>query len=121
MDFGGNGSKFHQNLLKCGWRIVYKIAVPFFILQDQSESGMATKVKQKKNGALIKEETSGFSPAQVKKFLEEVKVEFTKIVWPDRKVTLTLTGVVVILSLIIAAYLGSVDMILGKLISTFLK
>jgi preprotein translocase subunit SecE len=82
---------------------------------------MATKAKPKKNGAIVKEETTGFSPGQVKKFLDEVKVEFTKIVWPDRKVTLSLTGIVVVLSLIIAAYLGSVDMLIGKIISTFLK
>lgn len=82
---------------------------------------MANKVKPKKNGVVVKDEATGFSPGQIKKFLEEVKVEFSKIVWPDRKVTMTLTGVVVVLSLIIAAYLGSVDMILGKIISIFLK
>ncbi len=82
---------------------------------------MANKAKPKKNGAITKEETTGFSPGQIKKFVEEVKVEFTKIVWPDRKVTLSLTGIVVVLSLIIAAYLGSVDMLLGKIISTFMK
>ena len=82
---------------------------------------MANKAKPKKNGVMVKEETTGFSPRQVKKFYDEVKVEFSKIVWPERKVTLGLTGIVVVLSLIIAAYLGSVDMLLGKIISTFLK
>ncbi len=82
---------------------------------------MANKSKSKKNGAVTKEETTGFSPGQIIKFLEEVQIEFKKIVWPDRKVTLSLTGIVVVLSLIIAAYLGSVDMLLGKIISSFLK
>jgi len=82
---------------------------------------MANKAKPKKNGAIVKEETTGFSLGQAKKFLDEVKVEFSKIVWPERKVTLSLTGIVVVLSLIIAAYLGSVDMLIGKIISIFLK
>ncbi len=82
---------------------------------------MATKTKPKKNGAVVKEEATGFSPGQIKKFVEEVKAEFTKIIWPTRKVTLSLTGIVIVLSLVIAAYLGSVDMLLGKIISTFLK
>jgi preprotein translocase subunit SecE len=82
---------------------------------------MANKAKPKKNVAVVKEETTGFSPRQIKKFYDEVKIEFSKIVWPQRKVTLSLTGIVIVLSLIIAAYLGSVDMLLGKIISMFLK
>ena len=82
---------------------------------------MANKTKPKKNVVVAKEEPAGFSPGQIKKFIDEVKVEFSKIVWPERKVTLSLTGIVVVLSLIIAAYLGSVDMLLGKLISSFLN
>ena len=82
---------------------------------------MTNKTKSKKNGAVEKEEVSIFSPGKIKEFFGEVKVEFTKIVWPDRKVTLTLTGVVVVLTIIVAAYLGSVDLILGKLVSSFLQ
>ena len=82
---------------------------------------MTNKAKPKKNGAVVKEEESSFSPGQVKKFLSEVKIEFTKIVWPDRKVTLGLTGIVVVLTIVVAAYLGSVDMLLGKLVSSFLR
>lgn len=83
---------------------------------------MAAKAKPKKNGAVVKEEAaSGFSLGQIKKFLDEVKVEFSKIVWPERKVTLTLTIVVIIVSLLVAAYLGTVDLVLGKVVSTILK
>jgi preprotein translocase subunit SecE len=82
---------------------------------------MINKIKSKKNGAIAKDEEATFSPEKIKSFFNEVKVEFTKIVWPAKKVTLSLTGVVVVLTIIIAAYLGSVDLLLGKLISSFLR
>jgi preprotein translocase subunit SecE len=84
------------------------------------QDGMINKAKPKKTGAGINEDVTNFSPRQVKKFLSEVKVEFTKIVWPDRKVTFGLTGIVVVLTIIVSIYLGSVDLLLGKLISSFL-
>jgi preprotein translocase subunit SecE len=83
--------------------------------------GMTKKILSKKNGAADKEEGASFSPRVIKGFINEVKVEFTKIVWPDRKVTLTLTGVVAVLSIIVAAYLGTVDLLIGKLVASFLQ
>jgi preprotein translocase subunit SecE len=88
---------------------------------EKWQDGMTNKTKQKKNGAAIKEEVSDFSPEQIKKFIGEVRVEFTKIVWPDRKVTLGLTGIVIVLTIVVSAYLGSVDLLLGKLVSSFLR
>jgi preprotein translocase subunit SecE len=88
---------------------------------EKWQDGMTNKAKPKKNGAAIKEEVSNFSPEQIKKFIGEVRVEFTKIVWPDRKVTLGLTGIVIVLTIVISAYLGSVDLLLGRLVSSFLR
>ncbi|WP_136810562.1 preprotein translocase subunit SecE [Desulfosediminicola flagellatus] len=83
---------------------------------------MAGKAKSKKSNAVSKDNTpSPFAPAQVKKFVEEVKVEFGKIVWPDKKMTLGLTGIVIVLTFVISAYLGSVDLLLGKLVASFLR
>jgi len=82
---------------------------------------MANKAKPKKNGVAKTEVKSPYSPAQIKQFVSEVKVEFGKIVWPDRKVTLGLTGIVVVLSIVVAAYLGTVDLLLGKLVSSLLR
>ncbi|TKB23587.1 preprotein translocase subunit SecE [Desulfopila sp. IMCC35006] len=82
---------------------------------------MATSSKIKKNNPVKSEKPSSFSPAQIKKFIEEVKVEFLKIVWPDKKMTLGLTGVVVVLTIVISIYLGSVDLLLGKLVASFLR
>lgn len=83
---------------------------------------MAGKTKQSsKNVAAEKDQASPFAPAQIKKFVGEVQAEFSKITWPDKKVTLGLTGMVVLLTIIVSAYLGTVDVILGKLISLVLR
>ncbi len=82
---------------------------------------MAAKGKSKGSNAAKTEKVSIFSPSQVKNFIEEVKTEFTKIVWPDKKMTLGLTGVVVVLTVVISIYLGSVDLLLGKVVSSFLR
>jgi len=62
-----------------------------------------------------------FSPARIKEFAGEVKSEFKKIVWPDRKVTLGSTGVVIILVFLVSIYLGAVDLFIGKLVSYILR
>ncbi|MBU1566191.1 MAG: preprotein translocase subunit SecE [Proteobacteria bacterium] len=82
---------------------------------------MAASTKLKKSSAVKAEEPSPFSPTQIKKFVEEVKAEFFKIVWPDKKTTLGLTGIVATLTVIMSLYLGSVDLLLGKLIGMFLR
>lgn len=71
--------------------------------------------------AADKAQPSPFSPSEIKKFVSEVQTEFTKITWPDKKVTLGLTGMVILLTIIVSAYLGTVDVILGKLISLILR
>jgi preprotein translocase subunit SecE len=82
---------------------------------------MGKKTKAIKKQELESEKQSPFSPAQIRLFIDDVKVEFTKIVWPDRKVTLGLTGVVIVFSILASVYLGSVDMLLGKLIDSVLR
>jgi len=62
-----------------------------------------------------------FSFARVKEFTAEVKSEFKKIVWPDKKVTLGSTGVVIVLVFLVSVYLGAVDLFIGKLVSYILK
>lgn len=82
---------------------------------------MAAGMKSKKTNAIKSDEPSPFSPAQIKKFVEEVKAEFFKIVWPDKKMTLGLTGIVVVLTVVLSLYLGSVDLLLGKILALFLR
>ncbi len=45
---------------------------------------MAAKGKSKNNSAATDEKKSPFSPTQIKNFVGEVKIEFLKIVWPDK-------------------------------------
>ena len=82
---------------------------------------MATKGKSKKNPVTKTEKQSPYSPSEIKKFIGEVQVEFSKIVWPDKKVTMGLTGLVVVLTIVVAAYLGTVVLFLGKLVSYLLR
>jgi preprotein translocase subunit SecE len=65
----------------------------------------------------------GFSlqPAQIKQFANEVKAEFGKIAWPDKKHTIKSTVVVVIFVIMVSVYLGAVDMLLGKIITAVLR
>ena len=62
-----------------------------------------------------------FAPSTIREFYHEVVAEFKKIVWPDRKVTLGVTGFVILLTVVLSLYLGSVDFILGKLVSMVLQ
>ena len=82
---------------------------------------MTNKAKEKKTDAGNVEAVSLYSPTQIKQFLQEVKVEFGKIVWPDKKMTLGLTGIVVVMAMILSFYLGSVDMVIGKIVSSLLR
>jgi len=82
---------------------------------------MAGKSNPSKNAAEVKSQPSAFTPTQIKKFVGEVQAEFSKIVWPDKKITLGLTGLVVLLTIVLSAYLGTVDVILGKLIAAILR
>lgn len=64
---------------------------------------------------------SSFKLSKAKEFAGEVRTEFGKIVWPDKKVTFGATGVVIVLVFIISLYLGAVDLFIGKLVSYILK
>jgi preprotein translocase subunit SecE len=82
---------------------------------------MSNKAKDKYTGADNTETVSIYTPAQIKKFVQEVKIEFGKIVWPDKKMTLGLTGIVVVMAMVLSLYLGSVDMVIGKIVSSLLR
>jgi len=79
--------------------------------------------RSSKNKAVAVEQPGAqkFSFARIKEFSGEVKSEFKKIVWPDRKVTMGSTGVVIVLVFLVSVYLGAVDLFIGKLVSYILK
>ena len=57
---------------------------------------------------------------KVKQFLKEVKIELKKVVWPTRKDTIASTSVVLIIVMIIALFLGLVDLGLTRIIRLIL-
>jgi preprotein translocase subunit SecE len=66
------------------------------------------------------ENRSYFTPSGIRLFVQEVQAEFNKIAWPVKKVTVGLTGFVILLVFVISIYLGTVDLLLGKFVSSIL-
>ena len=54
------------------------------------------------------------------KFLREVKVELKKVSWPSRKETIGSTSVVLVVVIIVAIFLGLIDIGLSRLIRIIL-
>ena len=59
--------------------------------------------------------------AKVSQFYRECVIELKKVTWPGRKQTLGSTVVVIVLVLIIAAFLGLIDMGLSSLVRVILQ
>ena len=55
----------------------------------------------------------------ISKFLKESRQEIKKVTWPTRKDTVRYTIMVVVASLIVAAYLGGVDALVMYVIRNF--
>ena len=79
---------------------------------------MASKEQRNsKNEKKLEKEGESVS---VGRFIREVRNEFGKIVWPSRKITLRLAGVVLLMTVVMSLYLGLVDILLGRLVSQIL-
>jgi preprotein translocase subunit SecE len=63
----------------------------------------------------------GFSFSNISEFTGEVKNEFGKIAWPDKKHTAASATVVIVLVTIMALYLGAVDLVIGRLVGFILN
>lgn len=50
------------------------------------------------------------------KFLKEVRTELNQVTWPTRKEVIRLTGAVVLISLIVGAYIGALDLVFTRLV-----
>ena len=73
--------------------------------------------RNSKHAKSVEKEGEGVS---VGRFIQEVRNEFGKIVWPSRKMTLRLAGVVLLMAMVMSLYLGTVDFWLGWLVSKIL-
>ncbi len=66
------------------------------------------------------ERTSGVVNT-INQFLREVRVELAKVTWPTRKDTIASTSVVLVIVILIAAFLGLVDLGLSRLMRLLLS
>ena len=79
------------------------------------KTGMDTKKE-----SVDLEAKSYLSLSGIREFFLEVQSEFRKIVWPEKKPTMGLTAFVVLLVVVVSLYLGSIDLLIGKLVSMVL-
>ncbi len=54
-------------------------------------------------------------------YIREVKAETKNIKWPTRKQVIGYTSVIIVLSLLLAVYVGSLDALFAKLLSIILN
>ena len=57
----------------------------------------------------------------IKNFLVDVQSEFKRVSWPTREATLRSTGVVCFVTIVIAIYLGLVDLGLSEAVKFFIR
>jgi len=58
---------------------------------------------------------------KIKKFLSEVKVELGKVSWPTRQEVIGATGVVITITIIMAIYIGIVDLSLSRVLAFLIR
>ncbi|MBN1256062.1 MAG: preprotein translocase subunit SecE [Deltaproteobacteria bacterium] len=62
-----------------------------------------------------------YNVKKIVQFLKEVKFELKRVTWPSRKETLAGTVVVLVIVMIVAVFLGIVDIGLAELIKMVLR
>ena len=53
-------------------------------------------------------------------FFQEAKIELTKVNWPTKKQTVNYTALVIVVSLVVAGFLGGLDFLFGYILKTFI-
>lgn len=56
-----------------------------------------------------------------KRFLRETRVEFSKVTWPSRDELRDSTGVVILVSMLVAAFIGLVDLFFSRVVEFVLR
>ena len=57
---------------------------------------------------------------KIKQFLKEVRLELTKVTWTTREELIYSTIIVIVVSLVLAVFIGLVDMVLSNLTNILL-
>ena len=91
--------------------------------QPQAVAVAESKVPKKRKAVAkpsVKERTSGTIDT-IGQFLREVRIELSKVTWPTRKDTIASTSVVLVIVILIAVFLGIVDLGLSRLMRILLS
>jgi preprotein translocase subunit SecE len=59
--------------------------------------------------------------ARVREFTQEVLAEFRKVTWPSRQELVNSTVVVVVVTVVLAFFLGGVDIVLARVVERILR
>lgn len=57
---------------------------------------------------------------KILEFLLEAKVELMRVNWPSQKQIIRYTTLVIVISLLVAVFLGSLDLLFSRLVERFL-
>jgi preprotein translocase subunit SecE len=57
---------------------------------------------------------------KTRSFLTDVRVELKKVTWPNRQDTLSSTAVVIVVVFIISFYLGFIDILLSRMVTSLI-
>lgn len=66
-------------------------------------------------------EAAGGLLTQARRFVIDVRQELNKVTWPERKETITSTGVILFLVVLTAIYLGALDAGVSRLVRWLLQ
>jgi len=58
---------------------------------------------------------------RVKEFVREVLAEFRKVTWPSRQQLVNSTAVVIVVTVVVAFFLGGVDIVLARIVEGILR
>ena len=59
--------------------------------------------------------------ARTREFVREVLIEFRKVTWPSRQELLNSTAVVIVVTVVLAFFLGGVDIGLARIVERILR
>jgi preprotein translocase subunit SecE len=95
------------------------------VSEEGVSEGKALSQPPLKREVSKKADDGGFAPKRyfniARQFLSDAKVELKKVTWPSRKELLSTTAIVIVLVLLIAFFLGIVDLGLVKIIKNIIR
>jgi preprotein translocase subunit SecE len=59
--------------------------------------------------------------ARIQEFVREVLAEFRKVTWPSRADLINSTAVVIVVTVVLAFFLGGVDIVLARVVERILR